>query len=286
MSMRATRRTLIQSLTALLCGVAGIGAAQAASSFEVRLRNLQILVTDLDANDGASAGFDVVQNGMTHAGILGPLGEPGSTYFPYSESSPIAPTHLTASYQGATAQASVGQGLFPDITIRIDDPTVQPFYFELELNAGYELSVRPGTLLNVSAEWTGITTGAPGVATNYLLGTFNVTHIGGTLDRGNTFDEGRLVSQTTTPVELHRLAAFSFSTGADPATFRISSFMNMARLPLSPAPIPEPQSYALMLVGLAALGAVVRRRRASARSHDADSVCGRSPGSTSLKPGP
>ena len=106
MSMGATRRTLMRPLTALLCGLAGIGAAQAASSFEVGLRNLQISITDLDPSDGASAGFDVVQNGMTHAGILGPHGDPGSTYFPYSESSPIAPTHLTASYQGATAQAS------------------------------------------------------------------------------------------------------------------------------------------------------------------------------------
>ena len=69
-------------IAALLCGIASASDSEAAASYEVSLRNLQLTVVDLNLSDGITAGFDFDTRHTSSISHTGTLGESG---IPYNE---------------------------------------------------------------------------------------------------------------------------------------------------------------------------------------------------------
>ena len=118
--------------------------------------------------------------------------------------------------------------------------------------------------------WAKGTAGGTGnvlFALRYLDGVGNIMY-----NSSNQFFQGSIntsawtqISFTPPPVPAGSVAAFvEFSQGIGPIDGgNPAGLVRIDDLSLAVAPIPEPGTYALMLAGLAAMGAVARRRRAA-----------------------
>jgi hypothetical protein len=218
-----------------------------AASYGLAFDGFKVSVVDLDPADGIAAGYDVIGQTMAYSAILGDS-EAGFSSSSSSASGngfvPFEPFDQTASLRGASGRVRVAEDSF---SLQATESGTLPtdVWLELVIRNVYEL--RPNTQLDVTGTWLAHNDSNP-ARQGVLLGTS--TH----QPEQNTLHQLFL----TAPVDVSQPAHLSFSSGSVPseANFALELYVRGG-----PNLIPETQTYVLMLVGLAALGVWVRRKR-------------------------
>jgi hypothetical protein len=229
-----------------------LGSAPAQAS-TASIQHLRVRVVDLDLSDGITAAVslmpgttalqatrydatgptDHLQTFATISGAAGPLsvGDSAATATALSSGGDM----LSPGGWAGTAKANVGS-LIPDGGVQVDA--------KVFLNSFFSLTAH--TMLVVTADTTGLA----------------VTNPGGGFARADMFLTDSTYahqfnsSSTTGPLQI----SFANISGASTDGFFTVQLWAEAAAAAS-APIPEPQTAALLLAGLAVLGRLSRRRR-------------------------
>lgn len=254
------QRKLIATSAALLGLFAG-QAAQAEASAWATVNNIKFYVFDMDLNDGeiATASFEAItgQSAKTVAHANGQnVSGPWRTL----------PSAASLSYLGANAQASVvGGGTLGSFTLQAqanssngtaDSTGSIGLNFTLSKNATLVLSADGNASATTTLGYTA--TGAEYASSIGQVGLYsgsNDARLGsyGYVQANNWSDIAGQVNQTG-----NMFAAFYNSSGAAIDLHGSVTAFAEADSPL--APVPEPETYAMLLAGLGVLGLLQRRR--------------------------
>ena len=272
-----TRTPLAQACVVALGCALGAPGSQAATA-NASLSNFEIIATDLDLNDGIEAGFSFPDSNETILQVLG--GRIPGLPFLFDEAQnfrdssatlqlrreaggAIADARAGASFVSASAAAPDGSGLSVQTVAFREAPAIFPFgapglsiqpntrvTFTADVSLSYELQPDCGSPCTGLASVTGVSF--------QLLG----LRPGGVVD-AEVFALFELLPDVSSPLSDSKTEqmSVSFSTASDPFSgavqFDARSFVTT---------IPEPETYALMMLGLGMLGAVCRKRRGADRS--------------------
>lgn len=248
--------------SAALLGLFAGQAVQAEASAWATVNNIKFYVFDMDLNDGvtATASFEAItgQSASTWANANG-QGASG----PWN----TLPSTVSLSYLGASGQASVvGGGTLDSFTLQAQanssNGTAHSYghiglNFTLSKNAMLVLSADT----SASATTTlGTTAAGPESAYGYGQVQFYSDSNGASIGSSG-YVQAYNWSSTAGQVNNsgNMLAAYYNASGAEVNLFGSVYATAQAEIPLTP--VPEPETYAMLLAGLGVLGLLQRRRR-------------------------
>jgi hypothetical protein len=247
----------------LLGGLATAASGAQTTTASASLVNFRVTVVDLDLNDGIAAGVFPVCDPMAEA-VSAFVATPreelrDSDYSQHYFFWLAAEAH--ARLNGAIANAAIARnsmfanGSAPADQFRFTAQAVQ--------QAGWDYTILPNTRLIFTGDAAVMSTGV--AAGSYLGGGVSFSLVSRQdFSALGSFSLPLVANQSATqPMHV------SVSTGAEPWTGHYFLSTNVEFHPglaASMAPIPEPQTYALMLSGLALFGLAGVRRWRSARS--------------------
>lgn len=256
-------RSKLISISAAVLGLFVGQAAQADASASVTVNNIKFFVIDMDLTDGetATASFSAITgqsattwayaNGQSDWGIWGTL-----------------PNIASKAYLGAAGASSVvGGGLLDSFALQAEASSASGFAFgQATLSLNFTLSKNAMLVLSADVKSSAQTTRgktAAGDERGYGGGIIQFT----SSDNGSSMGSsgwissnafGDLANQVDTDSKM--LAGFYNNNGAQ---FNlVGKLWAEARAESPLTPVPEPETYAMLLAGLGILGLLQRRRRA------------------------
>jgi hypothetical protein len=271
-----TRTPLARACVVALGCALGAPGSQAATA-NASLSNFQIIATDLDLNDGIEAGFSFPDSNSTILQVLS--GIPGlPSLFDEAQnfrdsSAPlqlrreaggtVADARAGANFVSASAAAPDGSGLSVQTVAGREAPASFPFgapglsiqpntrvTFTADVSLSYELQPDCGSSCTGLASVTGVFF--------QLLG----LRPGGVVD-AELYAPFELLPSVSSPLSDSKTEQMSVSFSTASAPFSGAIQLGARAFVTT---IPEPETYALMLLGLGMLGAVCRKRRGADRS--------------------
>ena len=253
---------LIAISVAVLALFAG-QAAHADASASVTVNNIKFWVYDMDLGDGetATASFDAVtgQLASTQASVNG-----ANAYGVWNTLPNAASQHNL----GANSAASVvGGGTLGSFTLQAQANSGNGRAFSYgQLSLNFTLSKNAMLMLSADVASSATTTLGKTIAgSEYADGRGNVSfqswvngHAIGSVGYLSSYVNTDAPGQSVTSGQM--LAVFHNTSGASYNLVGNVDVHAQADIPF--APVPEPETYALLLAGLGALGLLQRRRRA------------------------
>jgi hypothetical protein len=249
---------VFKTILGTTCALAMGGTAHGAEG-SITVDNFRLTVVDLDPLDGIAAGYRLgMPSTLVWADVDSPDDGPEDSDF--KSFSGWVESQASASLTGGTARAEIGLDSFA--VEGSAAPTAGRFFTAQTWRRDPSFTILPNTQLVFTANVSASIEGDPAtdrVPTSIFFGLGNSGPEFGFLGR-YALELG--IDDCASPNVCSRSVSdtlhVSVSTGAESWTGSYEFGLVTANVP---APIPEPQSALLMVVGLGLVGAIARRRR-------------------------